>query len=133
MTPHDHPLARLGLAANAVFSLASGLLLTIAPDTVGGWLGVNIDGWLRLLGIALLAHAGLLALALRQPQIERWTRLNLAAIAPYPFLMIAVVGAGLVDKGQALVLADGAIVGAIALTQWFGLRTIDEVTRPLPA
>ena len=43
-------------------------------------------------------------------------RLNLAAIAPYPLLMVILVVTGLVDRplGQLLVLVDGAVVGALA-------------------
>ena len=111
-----HPLRR-ALRANAAFSLATGLLLSAAPGTVGAWLGVDVDGWLRLLGLALLGHAAALAIATRLPDPTFPGRLNLAMIAPYPLLRIGLAATGLVDRplGQALVLADGVIVGAIAI------------------
>jgi len=116
--------ARLGLRLNAGFSLASGLLLALAPGLVGDWLGVSIDIWLRLLGLGLIVHFAILAWAALQPDVGQLTKLNLAAIAPYPFLMVGLVAFGLIDRslGQGLVLIDGAIVGALALVQYLGLR-----------
>ncbi len=115
-------LVRLGLALNAAFSLATGLLLAISPSTVGGWLGLDIDLWFRLLGIGLVGHAGVLAWAINRPNVANLAKLNLLMIAPYPLLMIVV--ASVIDKGQALPLLDGVIVAAIALTQWAGIRKI---------
>ncbi len=122
---------RNALAANAAFSLGTGLLLAIAPATVGGWLGVEVDGWLRLLGIALLGHAAMLAWAASQAETRKWAQLNLLAIAPYPVLMIGLVVTGLVSRplGQGLVLADGVIVGAIAAMHWLGLRKAAPVVQ----
>ena len=126
--PIPHPFT-----ANAVFSLGTGLLLALVPGTVGGWLGVEVDGWLRLLGIALLGHAAILVWAkadgARHDRTRQWTLANLAAIAPYPALMVLLVATGLVDRplGQALVLIDGAIVGAIALLHLPRLRRVPSV------
>ncbi len=108
---------RQALLDNAAFSLATGLPLSVLPGTVGGWLGVEINGWLRLLGLALLGHAVALVMAARLPEPTFMGRLNLAMIAPYPFLMIGLAATGVVDRplGRALVLADGLIVGAIAV------------------
>lgn len=124
MAPSNLTLLTTALRLNGAFSLATGALLTFAPATVGGWLGVSIDGWLRLLGIALLGHAALLAWATRQDSIELWGRLNLAAVAPYPFILIGLVATGVVDTslGRVLLLLDAAIVGAMAFAQWTGLR-----------
>ena len=112
----SHQLLRTGLIANAIFSLATGILLVVAPNAVGGWLGVDIDGWLRLLGAALVGHAAILAIAARQREPRVLGKLNLIAIAPYPVLMILLVATGLIDRplGRALVLADGAVVAALA-------------------
>lgn len=110
---------RLGLRLNALLSFATGSLFTIAPATVGGWLGVSIDGWLRLFGVALLGHAAVLAWAGSRDTIVGWLTLNLATIAPYPLLMIGLVVSGLVERplGQALVLIDGALVATVAVVQ----------------
>ena len=131
-TDTNHPFAiRRPLRANAVFSALTGALLTAAPAAVGGWLGVSIDGWLRALGIALLGHAVLLAFASTLANPIPLGRLNLAAIAPYPVLMIGLAVTGLVDRplGQFLVLADGLIVGLIAVAHAAALRS----THPTPA
>lgn len=130
MDTNNQQLLQLGLHANAAFSLATGALLAIAPATVGNWLGVEIDLWLRLLGLALIGHAGILAFVARQPQPESLAKLNLAMIAPYPLMMVALAVFGLVDggTGQALVLADGAVVGITALVQAAGLRRVQGMT-----
>ena len=121
-------LARTGLLANAVFSLGCGLLFVFSPATVSSWLGVDIDTWLRLFGVGLISHFAILMWAVKQPAVGKWAKLNLLAIAPYPLLMV--VAAGLVEKGQALVLLDGAIVGAFAVMQWAGLRKMSQVPKP---
>lgn len=115
--------ARTGLRLNGLLSLATGTLLTAAPGRVGDWLGVSIDGWLRALGVALLGHALVLAWVGTRERLDGWLRLNLAVIAPYPLMMIGLVVTGLVDRplGQALVLLDGALVGALAVMQATGV------------
>ena len=118
-------LLRLSLRANAGFSLSTGLLLALAPATVGDWLGVDINNWLRVLGIALIGHAAILELAARQDQPEALAKINVLMIAPYPLLMVgfalAVIDSGV---GQALLVTDGAIVGVLALAQVVGLRKL---------
>ncbi len=115
---------------NAAFSFATGLFLTIAPGTVADLLDVSISGWLRVLGLLLIAHGAVLVWASEQQSILPWAKLNLAAIAPYPLIMVGVVMVGLVDGslGRGLLLLDGAIVGLLAIAQWAGLRarTTDE-------
>lgn len=125
-------MPRTALLANAAFSLATGLLLTLAPATVGEWLGVSIDGWLRVLGIALIGHGVILGWAASQAPVQPWVRLNLMAIAPYPLLMIGLVAFGAIDRGvgQALVLLDGLIVGLIAVAHWLGLRNGPQPLHP---
>lgn len=125
----------LSLTANAAFSALSGLLLTFFASPIGGWLGVSIDGWLRLLGLVLLGHSAILTWVLTQADNTRWAKLNLAAIAPYPLIMLGLVASGVVEPaaGQALVLGDGLIVGLFAISQWFGLRTQKVSVDPEPA
>lgn len=115
---------RVALVANAVFSFASGLLLLVAPGTVGGWLGVTIDGWLRLAGLVLLGHGALIVALLPRMQLQKIARLNLLAIAPYPILMIVLVATGMISRtlGQVLALVDGAAIAAIAAVLARGLR-----------
>ncbi len=123
------------LRLNAVFSIATGLLLAATPSTVGSWLDVSLSGWLRVLGIALMGHAVLLIWASRQDSMRSWAKLNIAAIAPYPLSMIGLVATGLVDTGlgRAVVLLDGAIVGTLAFAQWAGLRGRIDDAHAVPA
>lgn len=123
------------LRTNAAFSFATGLLLALAPETAGDWLGVSIDGWLRTLGLALLGHGALLVWASQQATIVNWAKLNVAMIAPYPVLMVGLVVSGLVDTGigRGLVLLDGTIVGFLCVAQWIGLQAKAAGGHPVPA
>lgn len=124
-----------GLTLNAAFSFATGLMLTAAPGVIGDWLGVSINGWLRALGVILLGHASVLMWASRQTSIVSWTKVNVAAIAPYPVLMLGVIVWGAVDTplGRALVLFDALVVGALAVMQWTGLRNTADGAHPVHA
>jgi len=126
---------RPALVLNALFSFATGALLTIVPDSVGAWLGVEIDGWLRALGIGLLLHGVTLVWVAARVDAPRWAPLNIAMIAPYPLVMIGLVVTGTIprDLGKVLAAADGVIVGAIALAQWRGLRNVSASAHPRPA
>lgn len=119
---------RSALVVNATFSLISGLTLAAVPATVGNWLGVNVDQWLRLLGVVLVGHAVLIATLMPRLELRRVATLNLLAIAPYPFLMVLLVGAGWVERplGQGLVLIDGLIIGVLAIVHALGLKAMSS-------
>lgn len=126
---------RLALRINAVASLATGLLLTAAPSVVAEWLGVSIDGWLRLIGVALLGHGALLLWIGEQPSIDFWAKLNLAAIGPYPLILLGLVLVGAVDTGigRALLLVDATVVGLFAVAQFMGVRAATSRVDPVAA
>ncbi len=113
---------------NATVSCATGLLLALAHATVGDWLGVDIVPWLRAFGVGLIGHGAALAWCSARSDADRWTRRNLLVIGPYPLLLLGLVAAGLVERGlgRGLVLADGVLVGAMALSQWSGLHRAGE-------
>lgn len=119
-----HLLLRPTLLFNAGFSILSGLLFVLAPASVGGWLGIDSDGWLRLAGLVLLGHGLLIATLLARVELRRVALLNLAAIAPYPLLMVGLVATSVIDRslGQALALVDGAIIAAVAVALALGIR-----------
>lgn len=125
-------LLQTTLSSNAGFSAASGLVLVAVPEAIGSVIGVDVDWFLRLFGVALLAHAALLWIVVGRPDVARWAKLNLAAIAPYPVAMVAVavtVADG--GDGRALVLADGVAIALIAVALAIGLRESDgEIARP---
>lgn len=113
------------LRLNAWFSLGSGLFLLVSPNMVGTWLGVSIDGWLRVLGAILISHAAIIAGMQSALGVDRAIRINLLLIAPYPLVMLGLVVSRSIttDLGQSLVLADGAIVAAIGVLHVVGLRS----------
>ena len=123
---------RLPLMVNAGFSLASGLLFLLAPGVVGGWLGVDIDGWLRVFGALLIGHGLMLGAAIPKINTAKLAKLNLAMIAPYPILMIVVVVTGMVSRplGQGLALVDGLIIAGIAAWHFKGLKSERSATLP---
>ena len=120
---------RFALFSNALLSAAVGLLLALGGSSVSSWLGLSIAGWLQLLGVALVGHAIALVLAAARRDRSRWARVNLALIAPYPLLMIALVAFGVVTRplGVALVLLDAAAVGVMAYLHLSGLRQAPSV------
>ena len=118
------------LRVNAAFSLLTGSVLASAPGTVDGWLGTNIAGWLQALGVALIAHGIVLFVVARRAHADRWGWINVALIAPYPLAMVALVVTDAIPRslGQGLALADGVIVGAMAVAQFVGLRARLQTT-----
>ena len=90
-------------------------------------LGVDEVVLLRVFGMVLVGHAAILVAVRGRPDVRRWTPCNLAAIAPYPLLLVGVVALGLVEGADAitLLLVDAAAVGAIALWQ---ARVVREST-----
>ena len=133
MTAHGTPddsLMRVGVTVNAVLSLAVGSAFLIGASAIGEALGIEIDGWIRLFGVALIGHALILAWVRQAQDPVPWTRLNLAMVAPYPLLMIALAAAVIEPTGgKVLVLVDGTLVGTAALVQYLGLR---RTGRPSP-
>jgi len=135
-----NPPLRPTLVFNAGFSLLSGILLTAAPGTVGGWLGIDSDGWIRLAGLVLLGHGLLIAALLPRLELRQLAVLNLAAIAPYPLLMVGLVATDVIDRdlGQTLALVDGAIIAGVAVVLALGIwsKGLQKTTRsghPQPA
>lgn len=127
-------LLKVALAGNGAFSLMTGVLLAAVPATVGDWLGVSIDGWLRALGLALLVHGVVLLWVARRPDPFALGRLNLAMIAPYPVMMIVLAATSLVEPslGKALVLGDGFVVGVLAVMHAIALKPL-RGTQPVAA
>ena len=125
---------KLPLRANAAFSLFTGSILAIAPHSVDGWLGTDVSGWLRALGVGLLGHGIVLFVVARRPDAARWGWINVAMVAPYPLAMVALVATDAIPRslGQGLAIADGVIVGAMAAAQFAGLRTRLQTTERAP-
>jgi len=129
------PSLRPALHFNALLSLASGAALLLAPATIGGWLGIDGTGWLRLVGVVLVGHAALIMLLLPRLGLRRTATLNLLAIAPYPALMVLAVATGIIDRpvGVFLALLDGLVIAAVAAMLWVGLRSATPARQPAHA
>jgi hypothetical protein len=128
-TAEHTPEAVLALRTNAAFSLATGIAFAVAPATLGGWLGVSIDGWLRLFGLGLLGHGVALGWASASATPKRWIPVNLAMIAPYPFAVIGLIVAGVIDgdPGRLLAVIDAAVIAAVT---GLHLRAMGWFTNP---
>ena len=90
--------------------------MTAAPGTVAGWLGIEDERWIRWVGAVLAIHGLAIAAVFRRADVARWARLDVASIATYPLLVIALVVAGVIDRagGIALALADAGAIAVIA-------------------
>lgn len=111
---------RFALNANAVFSILTGLPLTFATSASANVLGFQPELALKLLGLGLLLHAIVLFWAQKHDAVLKWARMNVAVIAPYPFLILGLIATGQISGalGSAFAGADGLIVGLIAIWQF---------------
>ena len=123
------------LRTNALCSLTTGSVLFVAPASVSTWLGLALDGWIRLLGAGLVAHAIGLAWASRRRDCARWGRVNIAFIAPYPFVLLGFAATGLVDRSEGVVilLLDALLVASLAIWQWSALGRTSAPDLVVPA
>lgn len=118
-------LLSVALTGNAAFSAGTGIVLLLAPDSVGSWLGVRQPGLLMSTGGALLGFA---ALALSQG--ARRTRVPLGPLLISLADLAWVIGTALVlllaggdfsALGMALLLVVAAIVAGFGLAQLLGI------------
>lgn len=110
------------LRANAGISVAAGLVLASAPATIGDILDVSLTTPLRLFGLFLIAHGGLLVAGVTRGPLRTIGKLNLAAIVPYPAAMAFAAVVVEPIAGKALVIADGLVIAACAVGIGVGLR-----------
>lgn len=130
-----HPDLVAALRTNAVCSLVTGSVLVIAPASAGEWLGVSLDGWLRLIGVGLVAHALGLSWASGRRDIGRWAKVNLALIVPYPLLLLGLVAVGRLDRSEGVVilLLDALLVTSLAVWQWSAAGSMRRTDIAAPA
>lgn len=125
------PLFFKSLGANAVFSGGSGLLMSLTPGTVVGWLGVDAVVTVRIIGLMLLGFALFLSIIVMQRQIKALNaRLIVAGDLAWVYVSLALVAMGggrFTAEGRALILAVAAVVLTFALAQ---IRGLYMQTRP---
>ncbi len=118
-------MLKQSLAANLVFSAASGVLMLLAPDWLSA--GIPAPAWLWLaLGIGLLAFAVQLAAMLLKPALLQalllqvvWADIAWVVLATVALLVFL---ADITRLGVALILGVNLVVALLAALQYFGYR-----------
>jgi ribosome-associated toxin RatA of RatAB toxin-antitoxin module len=122
------------LRLNAATSLMGGLVAAAAPSSLDQLLDTGHEGWVRVVGIGLVAYAlGLLTLAgSGVPRLIRWTPSIVGADIAWVVASTAAIVVGCFSRpGSALVLAIGLAVGGFAWHQQHmlsGLRAADDLS-----
>ncbi len=115
------------LLANTIFSFFSGLLMSLAPATVAGWLGSGIVAAdVQSLGFGLLLFAGWLAFISIRRQVGKYTAWLIVA-ADLSWVLSSVVllasQSSLFSTLGIMLVADvAAVVLLFALLQAKGIR-----------
>lgn len=139
MPPIRYLLLRISLLGNANFSLLCGLILMIAPQGVGAWLGFAQPGQLAgvsmALGIGLLAFGGaLIVLATRSRPPLSWVRAVIAADGFWVLGSAALVLTPWADamgrRGVWTVILVAGMVSIWGILQWLGVRGMDVGSEP---
>jgi hypothetical protein len=126
-------LLRRALFANALFSLATGLLWVVAPGWTAAWLGDVAPWMLRLIGVGLLLFAAFLVWLARRPTPPA----SYALIATGADLIWVAGSAGLLllpapifsATGARLVAGVAGVVLLFAVLQLAGLRALTRNRR----
>lgn len=127
-----HPLLRVALGANAVFSGLAGLVLLVWAEPLGQRIGVSSTLLLRLIASGLLAFAAQLAWVAKGKRadpnnIKMFTGLDLAWVVAT--VLVLVVPSPLNGAGRWLLIAIGLIVADFAFLQWWGLRKSETLSK----
>ncbi|MCS3902659.1 hypothetical protein J2T55_000663 [Methylohalomonas lacus] len=117
---------RRALLANALFSLACGLLLLFAPATVGALLGWYAPVLLQLIGVGLILFAIDLVHQATRPRPTSWRALY-ASVADGLWVVGSIAAVLLLphdlsDRGVAIVLTVAGIVLGFGAWQLWGIH-----------
>lgn len=116
---------RLVLRANATSCIISGVALAVAPGTIDELLGTGHPGWVRLVGLALLPFAALVAWlsTVDNGLLQRITPAIIAGDVGWVTASIATVLLGWYSgSGVVAVLAMALLVDIFALLQFNAVR-----------
>jgi hypothetical protein len=120
---------RLVLRANAATSALGGLVMAVAPEQLDELLGSGHPGWVRVIGLALLPFAALVAW-LSTTDAARLRRLTPAIVFGDAGWVIASVATILIGwysvTGVIVVLVMAGAVGDFAVLQWRFLRRLQR-------
>lgn len=111
---------QLAFSVNAFFSALTSILLSFFPLASSDVLSFDYPNILRLTGIFLLFHAIILMWVRNRTSVHKWVKINLGVIAPYQFVILALITLGYISGtiGVALASIDGVVVGLIAIWQY---------------
>jgi hypothetical protein len=122
---HPSLFLRRAILADAIFSGASAVLLTLGASELSPWLSLP-EALLRETGVFLIAYAALVGwLGTRQAMPKPLMVIVIAGNAAWTLASIALLLFGAVTPnllGEAFVVAQAIVVGALAELQYVGLR-----------
>ena len=113
------------LSANAIFSSASGIIMTLSASSLARYMGIINASQLLIVGINLLVFAGFLAWLVKRPSLPKalvWS------VIVGDLLWVLLSGAGLAmvphqlsRAGESLIMLVATIVAGFAMAQIFFL------------
>lgn len=116
---------RRAILADAIFSGASAVLLTLGAGMLAPWLSLP-EALLRETGLFLIAYAALVGwLGMRQSMPKALVVIVIVGNAAWTIASIALLFSGWVNPnflGEVMVAAQAIAVGAFAELQYIGLR-----------
>ena len=122
---HPSLFLRRAILADAIFSGASAILLTLGAGELAPWLSLP-EALLRETGLFLIAYAALVGCrGMRQTIPEPLVVIVIAGNAAWTLASIALLFSGWVNPnllGEILVAMQAIAVGAFAELQYIGLR-----------
>jgi hypothetical protein len=122
---HPSPFLRRAIVADAIFSGASAILLTLGAGELAPWLSLP-EALLRETGLFLIAYAALVGwLGMRRAMPKPLVVIVIAGNAAWTLASIALLVSGWVNPnllGEILVAMQAIAVGAFAELQYIGLR-----------
>ncbi len=123
-------ILRIALLGNAGFSTLSGLVLTLSPERVGGWLGWVQEICLQAIGVGLLGFAMVLGLVACRPKPRGWQAL-LLSLADFGWVLLSVAAviafpSAFSTEGTWLVLGVATVVACFGTLQ---IRGVDRLYR----
>ena len=122
---HPSLFLRRAIVADAIFSGASAILLTLGAGELAPWLSLP-EALLRETGLFLIAYAALVGwLGMRQAMPKPLVVIVIAGNAAWTLATIALLVSGWVNPnllGEILVAMQAIAVGAFAELQYIGLR-----------
>jgi hypothetical protein len=122
---HPSLFLRRAIVADAIFSGASAVLLTLGAGELAPWLSLP-EALLRETGLFLIAYAALVGwLGMRQAMPKPLVVIVIAGNAAWTLASIALLVSGWVNPnllGEILVAMQAIAVGAFAELQYIGLR-----------